>query len=95
MWFDEGGALQVTDDVPSGAVVEGFERVPGLLEVVYSAASRTNGDRAVVGRGVRARARGARRAQEDLALRCGPVRPRRSPSSGAGRIRTFGGGMMA
>src|SRR5206468_2667333 len=30
MWFDVGGALQVTDDVPVEAVVEGFGSVPGL-----------------------------------------------------------------
>ena len=34
MWFDAGGALQVNDDVPAHAVVEGFRTVPGLLELV-------------------------------------------------------------
>src|SRR6202045_4683844 len=34
MWFDVGGALQVTDDVPVDAGVEGFGAVPGLMEVV-------------------------------------------------------------
>jgi len=34
MWFDVGGALQVTDDVPVDAVVEGFGSIPGLMQVV-------------------------------------------------------------
>ncbi len=34
MWFDVGGALQVTDEVPVEAVVEGFGSVPGLMQVV-------------------------------------------------------------
>jgi magnesium chelatase subunit I len=31
MWFDAGGALQITDDVTSDAVVEAFRSVPGLV----------------------------------------------------------------
>jgi magnesium chelatase subunit I len=34
MWFDVGGALQVTDEVPVESVVEGFGSVPGLMQVV-------------------------------------------------------------
>jgi magnesium chelatase subunit I len=34
MWFDVGGALQVTDEVPVETVVEGFGSVPGLMSVV-------------------------------------------------------------
>jgi magnesium chelatase subunit I len=34
MWFDVGGALQVTDEVPVAAVVEGFGSVPGLMQIV-------------------------------------------------------------
>ena len=34
MWFDAGGALQVGDDVTIGAVIQGFESVPGLLDIV-------------------------------------------------------------
>ena len=34
IWFDEGGALQVTDDERSDAVATGFEAVPGLLDLV-------------------------------------------------------------
>jgi len=34
MWFDEGGALQVTDDARSEAVLKGFDVVPDLLTIV-------------------------------------------------------------
>jgi magnesium chelatase subunit I len=34
MWFDEGGALQVTDDARCEAVLKGFDVVPDLLHVV-------------------------------------------------------------
>ncbi len=37
MWFDVGGALQVTDEVPVDAVVEGFGSVPGLMQIVSGA----------------------------------------------------------
>ena len=37
MWFDAGGALQVTDEVPVEAVVEGFGSVPGLMQVISGA----------------------------------------------------------
>jgi magnesium chelatase subunit I len=33
-YFEEGGALQIADDAAAAAVVQGFETVPGLLEVV-------------------------------------------------------------
>ena len=33
MWFDGGGALQVNDDVAADAVVEGFQTVPGLVDL--------------------------------------------------------------
>ncbi|MFL5619265.1 MAG: sigma 54-interacting transcriptional regulator [Gemmatimonadaceae bacterium] len=35
IWFDEGGALQVTDDERSDAVATGFEAVPGLIDLVH------------------------------------------------------------
>ncbi len=47
IWFDEGGALQVTDDVSSAAVVKGFEAVPGLLPLVYDVGLAERGDDAV------------------------------------------------
>ncbi len=34
IWFDEGGALQVSDDVSADAVTKGFDAVPGLIEAV-------------------------------------------------------------
>ncbi len=34
MWFDAGNALQVTDDLSTDAMLEGFQGVPGLVELV-------------------------------------------------------------
>ena len=34
MWFDVGGALEVTDDASSDALVQGFSTVPTLLDIV-------------------------------------------------------------
>jgi len=48
MWFDSGGALQVSDDVAVTAVVEGFETVPTLLSLVESTALAEPGDTAVI-----------------------------------------------
>ena len=48
MWFDQGNALQVDGDVSSGAMVEGFQRIPGLLDVVYESGLGENGDASVV-----------------------------------------------
>ncbi|HVE78666.1 MAG TPA: magnesium chelatase [Gemmatimonadaceae bacterium] len=45
MWFDAGGALQVTDDSPTDAVYKGFESVPGLLDLVTSVGLAQRGDR--------------------------------------------------
>src|SRR5579863_5711676 len=47
MWFDAGGALQVSDDVSADAVYKGFENVPGLAEVVRSVGLARKGDTAV------------------------------------------------
>jgi magnesium chelatase subunit I len=44
IWFDEGGALQVTDDERSDAVATGFEAVPGLLDLVRRVGLAKNGD---------------------------------------------------
>ena len=44
MWFDGGGALQVSDDVSAKAVVSGFETVPGLLEIVEETGLATRSD---------------------------------------------------
>jgi magnesium chelatase subunit I len=48
MWFDQGNALQVDGDVSSGAMVEGFRRIPGLLDVVYESGLGESGDASVV-----------------------------------------------
>jgi magnesium chelatase subunit I len=37
MWFDAGGALQVSDDVSATSVVKGFESVPTLIDTVEEA----------------------------------------------------------
>src|SRR5690606_32369298 len=37
MWFDGGGALQVTDDVPATALLDALNTVPGLTDVVRQA----------------------------------------------------------
>jgi magnesium chelatase subunit I len=47
MWFDGGGALQVTDDVSVDAVIRGFDSVPGLLDIVYEVGLATADDPAV------------------------------------------------
>ena len=44
MWFDAGGALQVSDDVSAEAVVKGFSTVPELLDVVVKAGLADRGD---------------------------------------------------
>jgi magnesium chelatase subunit I len=44
MWFDTGNALQVMDDVSSGAMVEGFARVPGLIDLIANAGLAEDGD---------------------------------------------------
>jgi magnesium chelatase subunit I len=47
MWFDAGGALQVTDDVAADAAVRGFESVPGLIDIVELVSLAEQGDIAV------------------------------------------------
>jgi magnesium chelatase subunit I len=44
IWFDEGGALQVTDDERSDAVATGFEAVPGLVDLVHRVGLATESD---------------------------------------------------
>jgi magnesium chelatase subunit I len=44
MWFDTGNALQVSDDIASGAMVEGFSRVPGLIDLIADAGLAEDGD---------------------------------------------------
>jgi magnesium chelatase subunit I len=47
MWFDAGGALQVSDDVSTPAVYKGFQNVPGLLRVVADVGLAPRGDEAM------------------------------------------------
>ncbi|HET7456451.1 MAG TPA: magnesium chelatase, partial [Gemmatimonadaceae bacterium] len=47
MWFDAGGALQVTDDVSTEAVLKGFENVPGLVHLVRDVGLAPKGDAAL------------------------------------------------
>ncbi|MDQ3674551.1 MAG: sigma 54-interacting transcriptional regulator [Gemmatimonadota bacterium] len=51
MWFDVGGALQVTDDVPVETVVEGFGNVPGLMQIVSNVGLAQMDDLPVVAAG--------------------------------------------
>jgi magnesium chelatase subunit I len=44
MWFDEGGALQVSDDLSSSVAVQAFRTVPGLTEVVQHVGLAEPGD---------------------------------------------------
>ena len=46
MWFDEGGALLVADDVDTASMYEAFETVPGLLTLVQHVGLAKNRDRA-------------------------------------------------
>src|SRR5687767_7822799 len=47
MWFDAGGALQVTDDASLGAVVEALGTVPGLVTSVHESGLAKADDDAV------------------------------------------------
>jgi magnesium chelatase subunit I len=44
MWFDEGGALQVSDDARAEVAVRGFEAVPELLQLVSHVGLSSEGD---------------------------------------------------
>jgi len=44
MWFDVGGALEVTDDASSDALVKGFATVPTLLDIVRDVGLAATGD---------------------------------------------------
>jgi magnesium chelatase subunit I len=95
MWFDQGNALQVDGDVSSGAMVEGFQRIPGLLDVVYNSGLGESGDASVVA------------AASELVLEALVARKKisRSDTGQYGRAQPperrrpnqdlFGGGMMA
>ena len=44
IWFDEGGALQVTDDASAETVVRGFEVIPSLVQVAQDTELAEAGD---------------------------------------------------
>src|SRR4029079_8180003 len=44
IWFDEGGALQVTDDERAEAMAKAFAVVPGLVELVHRVGLAPRGD---------------------------------------------------
>jgi magnesium chelatase subunit I len=44
IWFDEGGALQVTDDTSASTMVKAFETVPTLLNIVRALRLADPGD---------------------------------------------------
>jgi magnesium chelatase subunit I len=46
IWFDGGGALQVTDDVESKALYRAFGTVPGLVDIVHQVGLAPTGDSA-------------------------------------------------
>ena len=46
MWFDEGSALLVDDDARSPIVYQGFETVPGLVQIVHDTGLAAEGDHA-------------------------------------------------
>ncbi len=48
MWFDAGGALQVSDDVSATSVVKGFESVPTLIDTVETAGLAQRSDTPVL-----------------------------------------------
>ena len=95
MWFDQGNALQVDGDVSSGAMVEGFQRIPGLLNVVYDSGLGESGNASVVA------------AASELVLEALVARKKISRSNAGQYSRAqpperrrpnqdlFGGGMMA
>ena len=45
MWFDEGGALQVADDVDTASMYDAFQTVPGLVELVHHVGLARDRDR--------------------------------------------------
>jgi magnesium chelatase subunit I len=80
-YFEEGGALQVGEDASAAACVEGFESVPGLLELVET-----------VGLAPASASAGVRAAACELALEAlvGEKRISRSRAGGYGRARHEG-----
>ncbi len=96
IWFDEGGALQVTDDERAEAVAAAFGAVPGLHQIVHRVGLATAGDAGVVAAACElvlealvARKR-ISRSDGGLYGRAEPERRRRRPNEDL-----FGGGLSA
>jgi magnesium chelatase subunit I len=47
MFFDEGGALQVADDVDTSSMYEAFATVPGLVPLIHNVGLARERDAAV------------------------------------------------
>ncbi|HEX7123572.1 MAG TPA: magnesium chelatase [Gemmatimonadaceae bacterium] len=95
VWFDSGGALQVTDDVAADAVYRAFRTVPGLVELVTRVGLAEESDCAVVAAGCElvlealvARRKLSRSDGGQYAR--APMEPRRRPNQDL-----FGGGLSA
>jgi magnesium chelatase subunit I len=48
IWFDQGSALQVGDDIAIGVVRKGFDLVPGLVDTVTALGLAKKGDDAMI-----------------------------------------------
>ncbi len=48
VWFDQGNALQVGDDVGADAMVDGFDTVPGLRDIVRNSGLAPDDDTPVI-----------------------------------------------
>jgi magnesium chelatase subunit I len=48
IWFDAGGALEIADDLAVGVVNQGFETVPGLVDIVTAVGLAPRNDPALV-----------------------------------------------
>jgi magnesium chelatase subunit I len=48
IWFDEGGALQVDDEMPSSVVAQAFATIPGLSDAVRAARLASPDDPAIM-----------------------------------------------
>ena len=46
VWFDEGGALQVADEVDTASMLDAFQTVPGLVQLVHHVGLAREGDAA-------------------------------------------------
>ncbi|MEJ7812814.1 MAG: magnesium chelatase [Gemmatimonadaceae bacterium] len=95
MWFDEGNALQVTDEVGAASIMQGFETVPGLPDIISSVGLAADDDvqmRAAAGELVLEALVARKKISRSDAGRYGRATPpeRRRPNQDL-----FGGGMMA